>query len=463
MNIHKMFLLLSAGLGFLVWMVFNPGIIDYDGMEYVYMAITGKFHDYRPMFPPLIMRMLFVVTYWIGVFTFIQSVAIFMLVFELLYSLIFKSHGNVRVSSISSFVILLLLMSATPLLYYAAYLENSSMLIILFLIASIVLVRSGSYLTWRQYIGLLFTLALMPLFRDSALICLLLFTPVLWFYSEKLAKNNSNLQHTLITLGPLILYVSLSIVMTSAIPHEKKHVSAEFMFLDIVGAIKLNPGVADTAPYVYSSFSPTWREGHRFGNMMRITTHVIKDYAPGDEMSQRILSEHELIRNEWLSVLIRHPVTLFRVKLITFAQFFNPKHEIGGWGWMRPLIAPWRVQILANPHFANIREILVTRGWDRKVTPSLWSHIQGGIIIWFPIGIFIAIQSIRRKNNYWRLMVLPIGYVLSYSIVTVNVWHKYMYPSTLLFQIVILSTLATMLCSSIMRSSLFMRDSRAKK
>lgn len=310
------------------------------------------------------------------------------------------------------------------------------------LAASILLIKINEHPTWGKYIACTIILAIMPLLRDSALICLLALSAIMWFSPLPSPSRFSFLSRWLFIFGPILTYILATAFINVSVKHERRHVSSEFMFLDVVGCIKLDEDIAKSAPYISSSFSPEWKEGHRYGSMMRITTHVIRDYAPGDVVARQVLSEHKLIRRDWINVAKQHPLTMAKVKLITFAQFFNPRLDIGGWGWMRPIIAPWRLKLEANPVYFKERQALVTRGWDDKSTPSLLSQLQGGILVWFILGLFSLAWCVKNKDRTWILFILPISYVLSYGIVTVNVWHKYMYPSTLILQVVILSIMS---------------------
>ena len=425
-------------IAIIIWAIFNPGILDYDGMTYAYSAITGQgFQDYRPMAPMLAMRVLFLVTNSVAVWTLLLSLSISILSYKLIESLCIHFELSTKLIGILWLSIILI----TPLFLYMVYVENSSLLLIPLIACTTIIVQKKGEV--KDISWFIFWLSIAPLIRDSAV---LLFIPGAFLLYDLSNRFKKSLRY-FFAIAPIILFLVVKGSIYSNIPHTTKHVASEFMFLDVVGAVKLDERIGYEVPYITNSFKRGWKEGHKFGAITRLSPYVVNNinmvfWGTPDE---RIAPAKRIpeIQEAWIQVVTHHPWTLVKVKLITFIQFFNPKENTDGWAWTG--IAKYLVQINPNPFFTSIREKLIYNGSIKTRNPSISVLLRGGECVWFPISIILLGWSLWKRTEIWKWLILPISYVLSYGIVTVQIAHKYLYPATAVVQLIVIVWLAYVL------------------
>jgi hypothetical protein len=171
---------------------------------------------------------------------------------------------------------------------------------------------------------------------------------------------------------------------------------------------------------------------------------LAKRYVPGDmgrSFPRGILVRDEdaaALRGEYLRALRRFPGPLARVKIEAFAPLLDPS---GARMVIYRGMDANEFGLRLNPRFAAVREWM-TRAtvWAGEKSPFL-RPLVGSHLIWFGLNVLgIAFLLVSRGRRPLALMLLlPLAFSLSYLLATPEPDYRFLYPSTLVIQCVVLS------------------------
>jgi len=149
------------------------------------------------------------------------------------------------------------------------------------------------------------------------------------------------------------------------------------------------------------------------------------------------------LRNDYLYAVYSYPFSIIKIKIKTFTELIRLKsiHH-----WFFDLLMANNFNLKQKDNTRSIR-IDIRQKLYRVVNNNYLRFISGYHLIWFVINIialFVLTYKYfkHRKHQYFLyliILLIPLSYYLSYLLAVNGHDFRFMYPSTLLIQIVFLN------------------------
>jgi len=432
---------ISLALALAVWAVFYPGVFSADSLYTYNEAITGKFSDIRP---PLLAFMLFLFLKTggtLGLFILMESLLGFLGVRRLLLAITdLFSSGQQRQDLVSSIGILILSLPLTPMPIYFVTLWFDSWLVIFLLWTIAFLMELSKTITGKhsrkdyfKIIATLIMISLVMLIRWNSLILypplILTWSMILWdkFFSHKILLA--------LAISPLVICWLFLYFQYNVIGVTRAHNERVAFALDLASMIVFDPAVCKTLPLE----SCDMIQG-------KITSQFIVGAGAIDHTINQGLSIMEptfvaltfspsLPQDLWLAAT-HYPWIYGTVKVLNFWDYIRPRDQY----YYQSFMHPNNLNLSFNPRFEPVRIklfILLHAVYEHPILKFL-SFVHLPWILVNLIGIvfcFIYKQKYEQLKILGAILLIPATYYLSYLVALTASDFRFMYPSTLIMQV----------------------------
>lgn len=442
---------ISIALALTVWAVFYPGIFSADSLYTYNEAVTGRFTDIRP---PLLSFMLFLFLKaggTLGLFILMESLLGFLGVRRLLLALTdLFSAGKQRRELVASIGILILSSPLTPMPVYFVTLWFDSWLVIFLLwtiaflleLSKTVTSREATRRDYPKILAILILISLVILTRWNSLILylplILIWSTILWdrFFSRGILLT--------LAISPLLIYLLFLIFQYNGIGVRRVQTERLPFALDLASMIIYDPSVCRTLPLQSCGLI----QG-------KITSEFIVGTGAIDHTMNQGLSTMEpafvaltltpsLPHELWLAAT-HYPWTYGTVKVLNFWDYIRPRDRY----YYQSFIHPNNLNLSFNPSFDLVRNelfILLHAVYEHPILKFI-SFVHLSWIIINLIGIafcFIYKQKLEQLRILRAILYIPAIYYISYLIALTASDFRYMYPSTLIMQIMAIGFISTL-------------------
>ncbi len=433
-----------------IWSVFYPAIMSADSIDYYEQALTGRYHDWQPPLVALVLHAVMRLNGSLGLLTLIQCFACCLGVLFLggrVMKRIGVSGQSCLWLSLAVFAMLISPLSPLPFLMMTFWKD----VWIAILMALFICVSDWCYERMNSsaegarwtYNLILPTLCLTIFFtRHNALALAPVFFVVLWQIGRRSLGNVRALLIPLLILG---LYLVMRIGIYQAFDIERRHPEEQVMALDLVGMLARWPHLKSELPYTASHLRPDYKERYRTADIAPLYWEkpliVDIEYVRPSWLPYDWPEVNNEMRREYRQAILSHPLQLSAIKIEAWWALLHPRythHLILG------VIIPNKFD-LAQSHVSilqRIREkaILIER---RIFSSSIIKWTTGSHLLWLLMNVcwllYCAVAR-RGKDRFFEvcLLAIPLTYSLSYMLAAPARDFRFMYPSTLMVQVLTL-------------------------
>lgn len=432
------------------WAVFAPAIMSPDSVDQYAQAVTGRFRDWHPPIMAVILHVLLRCHGDIGALMLLQALATCLGVWFLSRRTIKRTGVPAEAQAWLSFAVLLILLSPlSPLPFAAMTFWKDYWLAVLFVwilgLSDWAREHIGNRtcrapMPWILLIGVLGALALCV--RHNTLVvapvlCLLLWLVARQRYGRTLAAG--------LSLLPAVLYLLLEAGMYQGLNVERRYPGNQIRALELVGLIVAEPSLQAEFPYTASQLRDDYRDRYQVGNVGPLyfeTTLIV------DPRYVR-MGKNRALEAEYKHALQCHPFRLAALKVEAWWKLLVPYHT-RYWCFARIIDNPYGLK--PNTLFHRFRERLV-RGVEGVFAVPWVQWLTGSHLIWLLANtlwlvcwaVFGARRGAPSRLFDLSALALPLAYYLSFLFAVPNLAERFMYPATLIMQIITLSALLGLL------------------
>ncbi len=431
---------LAVAVALALWRLFFPGLMSQDSIIQYGQAVTGQYNDWQPPLMAIVLRAVLGLGGALGLLMLAQCLAgvfgVRALARESLELLWGDRVPPGRAAWLALLVLLVLLLPWSPLAFYLMTFWKDAWAAVLLLwigALAIALFRRGME---RRRVALLVLLsALLGLVRHNAVVVLPVLGLVLWLGLRRAGMGRRAALAT--AAAPLALWLVANPLTDAFFRVTKLHPDSQVMVLDLVGICAAGRDLCAELP---------WTRSH-----IRDEAGLAR-YRPGDigfifwddpsPVDKTMRLDYPRLRAEYLYALRRFPGDLARVKLTAFKTLLGVDQTSYF----------FHGSIVQNPYGLRLNDRFApARGWlsevETNVSESGWRWLGGVHLVWIAVSVlWVAVLlalSFRQGGERYRflacLLLVPLGYYLSYLAATPTHDFRFMYPSTLMAQCVTLS------------------------
>ena len=445
LNHRPLPLLLVISISFILWMLFYPAYMSADSLVQYQQALAGSYEDWHPPVMAIFMHYILLLGGGISLVTLLQTLAGCLGVYLLAKEILRQKNIPIQKQTWAPFYILMILiLPVSPLPFYLMiFLKDTWILIGLIWIVFIGLriykighKSSKAYVL--HYIILALLMALVFITRYNAIVLMPVFFILLFYNSKRLSKKGESIIPVVFwSILPLFLSIAARKQLNGSFPIKKMYPEHQVMALESVGALIQNPENGNYVPYVKSNLSPNYKEAYYPGNVASVMNWAGSQKTLNQ---QTFVITDQRIKKEYTDLVVHAPFTLINVKLQGFYNMIKPST---GKYWFHGQLDENPYGLVQNETFKKIR-----LGWQRLANNIhgifLLNFISGEHIVWLIVNIALLVFFFLKKQMHCILFIIllvPLGYYFSYMLACTGDDFRFMYPATLLVQIVSLSLL----------------------
>jgi hypothetical protein len=458
-----------------IWQIYYPGLMSPDSIAQYQQAQTGYFNDWHPPLMSIVLWVIMKLGGGISLLIFLQCLLALLGLRRLIYfSILFFSNQSVSKQNAgltaTIATILFLTPFLTPFMFFSvifwkdAWIAVMLLWIVSYLIEMFFNFERLNKKNFAIYILLISVLsALMVLVRHNAFVIL----PAIGLIFAVLSVIKFGKKGLAAGILPLLFALILNPLVNNIFNIKPIFLGNEVLASDLVVLLKLYPELAPEYPLTARhQNSPilfgidgglTWDESTEGEPCPYIQceempvvcygTSTNTSNINGRNCYMPIGNDNKTLKAEFFKAVTTHPKELIHTKLYLFGWMIHPS------GWWHQRVA---YDIIDNPYglkpnenFSGIRAALNELSWD---TSNKWYFvwISGIHVFWIILNSLLVIYAIIRiyfkrdlKSVFLLfLLLIPLSYYFSYVLAAVAQDYRFMYPSTLIMQALVVSIIA---------------------
>jgi hypothetical protein len=438
---------LTLAVALALWRLFFPGLMSQDSIVQYGQALTGRYTDWHPPLMAIVLHLVFSLGGAIGLLMLGQCVAGVFGLRALAAAVVAQLQGDRvparRLAWISLLVLLLLLVPVTPLAFYLmTFWKDSWAMILMVWIGALALDLHRLGITPKRLLLVIGLATALGMVRHNAVVLLPVVGLALWDGARRELGGRRALA---LAAAPLTLYLVAEPLTDRAFGVQRFHPDSQILALDLVGLC-----AADRAAGRPVCPGLPWTRAHI------LDESALAAYRPGDigfifwdqppHVDPSIRADYPRLRVEYLRALRERPAALLRVKLEAFATLLGLDQTSY---FFHDSIVDNPYRLALGQRLAPVRSYL-SRGvsWVGRQPVLRW--ISGVHLVWLAVcGVeviaLLGLWAGSRRAEYRRLawvLLIPLGYYLSYLFAAPVHDFRFMVPSTVMVQCVTLAAAA---------------------
>jgi hypothetical protein len=438
-------------LALTVWAIFYPGILSADSLYAYNEAITGRFTDTRPLLISFTLFLFFKMGGTLGLFILLESLLGFLGVRRLLLAVTDVFFGEPQKRElVASIGILILSAPLTPMpVYFVTLWFDSWLAIFLLWTIAFLLELSKSVtttVTWSdasKMIAILLLISLVMLTRWNSPI---LYPPLILTWLIILWKKHPSRKILLaMAISPLALYLLFMLFQYNGVGVVRVHNERVTLALDLASMIVYDPRVCQTLP-LQSCDLIQGKISSGFVVGAGAIDHTVDQGLSTIEPAYAALTLNSSLPHEvWLAVT-HYPSTYATVKVLNFLDYIRPRDRF----YYQSFMHPNNLNLSLNSRFEPVRSQLFTLLHAMYEHPVLkyFSFVHLPWIVINLVGIALCFKYRQRSNQFKALgaiLFIPATYYASYLLVLAAADFRYMFPATLIMQVIAIGFISTLL------------------
>jgi hypothetical protein len=290
---------------------------------------------------------------------------------------------------------------------------------------------------WLHVAFLVLVMGITGIIRHNAKLVL----PLLGGCLALVMRGTPRLARLLAIVAPLALAFALDALVAWSFGVHRLHVLNPLMAADLVGLCVRYPDTCRDLPYTRASIRYEHLDRFQFGDVDALMWSeplvVTPDYAS-------FARPNPALRQDYLTALLRHPHRLAQVKLAAFINLVAP--GVQPYYWAQFDIIPNAFGLTLNARWSPLRQALVDAGRSVSAHRAL-QWIGGEHLVWLLAGAgLIALYSYRflvqgsTESGFQAALLLAVwSYSLTYLLATQAWDFRYMFPTTLIIQVFVVT------------------------
>jgi len=438
--------LVALALGLILWLVYYPACMGADSFWIYAHAKSGEFTDWHAPVMSILLAGLMRLGGGVGALTFVVCLAGTLGVQRLAGSctrLLYGrrlSHGACEWTGLACLV--LLLIPVSPLLFYLMTFGKDSWMLVAFVWIVELALRLDRKKPGRpgtiRIVALIALAGLVPLIRHNGVLCLPVLCLVVWLLVWRRRPKTA----PLIALAPVFLAAILFRAQYNLLGVERSGVANQCMAQQLIGLCILRPDIREEMPYtsanvidehldkyIWGETGPLW-----YMEPLIVRSGFVTIERPNPKLSA-----------EYWRMVRRHPLSMLHVNWIGFVTMLGIDRT-SHWAQRSIVSNPFGVRM--NDTFAAVR-LWIEAFISFCGRFSLLRWLTGVHLVWIVIDLawiaaVFAVFVQKRIHPSWLailLLFLPLSYYGSYMLAMTARYFRYMYPATLLVQILFVSAL----------------------
>jgi hypothetical protein len=446
-------LFLAAAAGVVIWEVFRPGFLDADGLGQIRMAMGElPMTDWYSPLMALSLAAAFQAGSRLSLLTLLQAVAgsvgVYWLASELLRFLSRHERRDWQWRWAALAVLLILLTPFTPLMYYLAHYRNDSLAVVFLTWAVAGWLRVEQ--TWNQDRHLPGSLArnlvalllatgasvLIVVVRYNAVLVVPLFLILVALTVGRTSRKTAAVTALVLVIGPSALHEGLmrlgGVVRT--------HPVRQIMALELVGMCVERDDLKSMLRYTPKYLiEDRYRAAFIPGAFLAIADGVP---SPPRVVENGYMSNYDRLARDYRRAIRRAPGTWLSVKVkAAFASLLDPAPH-----WHHRVIDPNPYGITFRDDLRAVRSVLLDIDAAIYSDPVLrflcarhlpW--VVANLVLVVLAGAIAGLSRTRGTILAATLLLLPLTYYVSHLVAVAAHDYRYMFPATLLMQILVAS------------------------
>lgn len=439
---------LCAGV---IALIFYPANMSPDSIDQYGQALSSEFNNVHPPIMAIILSFIIRLGGNIGLLMLIQSVLGSLGVFYLSFVVARSQKLTSCVACIvAAFIYILCVSPVSPLSIYLTTFWKDTWTLIFFLwiiSLSIHLILSEDISNICFVSILIIILSLMGvvmIVRHNTIVMAPLFIAFI-FFLLKIKRKFDIKVCILLCLIPLIVLFSSNFIINKYFDVKKMDMWRQVVVLDLIGMVVSNESLCDDLAFTCSHLDDTYRDRYVFG-----FNGPILYQKPPIIKGGYWNSKDELFR-EYKAAFFNFPADWLHVKFLAFMGLIDCRRTIH-WFYtgihraQYKRIADSKDWLQQNEQLSGLRDLLVNS--LRKVEQhAVFRWISAVHLVWIGFNLFLSTLFAlwylysRRASMllFFLLSLFPLSYYFSYFLATVEFSFRFMYPSTLVIQVCIVS------------------------
>lgn len=424
---------------FIIWHVFYPAFMSPDSIGQYKQALTGEYDDIHPPLMAKVLHFFMLMGSGIGAVTLAQTLLGCFGIYLLSRQILVFFNVNEKICTWFPLALLLFFISPiTPLPFFLMVFWKDTWAALGFIWLAYLTLRilqiKKEKLQTPNFLYFLLTLCMIMvvLVRHNTIVLAPVFILILYF----LARNSgSRLRTILLYAYPIFLYLIISHNINDATDVKKFHAEKQIYALESLGALVDNLDNMVYLPYMYSHLTPNYKKAYMPG-----VVDPILWYGKVKAVDNTFDIDNKALADQYYAFAKKDPFTLIKIKWEAFATMivlFNKKY------FFQPEIYPNSYGLAFNEKYKMLRNSWLTVAennfYDNNGKTTTRFCIDEHLV-WIIVNFLVLLFFFRRSRLanpiLLLLLLIPIGYDASYLLATPANDFRYMYPSTLLMQII---------------------------
>jgi len=450
-NINKFLLFYCVVIAVVYWAIFSPGILAVDSVHQYRQAVTGEYTDWHPVIMALLLAVILKTGGDLSLLIFLQILLGFVGIFRLTV-LVNQLCRMPKLTAhlTSGFILLFFSLPITPFVIYLSTFWKDTWLLILMIWFVVLLLDVSAErhpaATRRLVIKTLALMAvasLILLVRHNTIVMFpVMMFAVWWIYRSKDLKWYAI---PVVILAPLLIYFSFNTFQYSILKTARTHIEHIVYEIDLVSMIAYNPSLLDVLPYTAAHLKGDLRRDFEIGDSAYADLYLNELI---DQSSYLAADNHDLLVDEYKYAVLHFPLTWLSVKAIMFLSLIDPSRERYAF---HDHMQKNEFGISFNSFFSSERQFIFAIGKRVMAHPvARWfsyTHLPWFLldIVMMAGGILLHFRKPAPGRNYAvfiSMLSIPLVYYFSFFLAVTAPDFRFMYPSTLIVQLIFLIILS---------------------
>lgn len=476
-NNHYLQYLVLLIIAIVIWQIFYPGLMSPDSLAQYEQAANGIYDDWHPPLMSIILTVIIKLGGGIGLMIFIQCLST-LFGLRSVISLLIRFFSNNKITKSRSGVIatlltgLFLIPLISPLILFSiifwkdVWVAIISLWVISYFLWLIINQETLSNRSFGIHIILLsLSSAFMVLIRHNSIVIL----PVICIFCGFLSRIKfGRLGLTTIAL-PILFALILNSLIYSIFNVNRVYVSNTVLASDMTVMLRFYPELDSEFPLsarhknapivLLTKDGGIWSETVSGNPCPRLNKKVCDPIMPlacfgnsentynfeGNDCYMFIVNDNKTLKNEYFNALTNHPMRMLYVKFYLFWRMLHPDNwHDSKVGCEIPLNSSG---IELNTTYTEARKTICYLTQNIATTKWYLNWFSGIHLLWIILNalflIYFVGKAIFNRDNKsvfsFLLFLIPFSYYLSYIGAATTPDYRFMYPSTLMMQIMFLA------------------------
>lgn len=422
------------------WMVFQPGFMNADAIVIYNQAVSGVYEDWHPPIMAFTLKFFLNIGLDIQHLMFLQSQLAYFGLFILIYHLI--QILKIKSPYFKSLLVLLLFsLPLSPFPFYAMGFIKDSWCMISFLWivgVSIYLYRiqsksSSKFKTSIVLISLITFMVLSILSRHNAIVLLPIYLILIYYLGRIYYFKKVFI--FLFCLLPIALWFSFNHYAYTIKQVKHEYPERQVMAAELVGLLAIDSTKCNSMNYICNHLSPNWKENYVYGEVYPVMPWGWKHSVSFPDFDR----DNPGLEKDYYQSLKSYPFSMLWVKIKSFWHMIKPSKSKY---WFHVQLDDNSHGLKQNLAFSYLREKWINLSLALRKPLNM---IVADHFFWLLTNMIFLIYFYRKKlvdnksGLFTIFLLIPFTYYFSYLLAATNWNYRFMYPSTLIVQLTLVS------------------------